>query len=170
MITSQPDIQSQSANSSSIVHPYQIVQSYHPHMTSSTKQTSYEFPTTLKQKIDAVEVSQELRKIEILTQMCDFNYDNKDAVIQFIDDNSENILPVLHTSREIINRLFGANISLSLNLFEDPEEGTKMLNVFIVNDLSPDEALQKEEKIYEDWFLKCYPELTNLLNFREVPL
>jgi hypothetical protein len=100
--------------------------------------------------------------------LSDFKYDDHDTVCEYIIDNPE-ILEPLSKSSEFISQYFGDDIKLCLSVFQDPEEETKVLNVFIENNLSIENAFRMEQDLYSKWFAPSYPGLVTLLNFREVP-
>jgi hypothetical protein len=63
----------------------------------------------------------------------------------------EELIPVLFKAPEHINRIFGQNPPLYLELLEDPEDNEECLFLIIGTNRNPKEAVELLERLYEKW-------------------
>jgi hypothetical protein len=63
----------------------------------------------------------------------------------------EELIPILFEAPEHINRVFGQNPSLYLELLEDPEDNDECLFLIIGTNRNPKEAVELLRRLQEDW-------------------
>jgi hypothetical protein len=94
-----------------------------------------------------------------------YTFRNSDEVIEFLINNK--IFSVLWEAWPVLQEFFGSDISVALEVVNDPETThTKQLFGYIsAMSLSPDEAFERLNAFDEAWFLKQFVLTGGLLNF-----
>lgn len=107
------------------------------------------------------------KKIEYLKNI--YIFDNHNEIISFLLDNNEDLLDILWEASNYIFDIFG-KVPIYLDLHHDPEEGWDELFIVIKTHYSPEKALELENKLFEEWFIKVIDKVKGRLNFTEEPL
>ena len=99
-----------------------------------------------------VEAPYHLRKIgeEINSLQEIYTFLNPEKVKTFLRRHEE-LIPVLFEAPEHINRIFGQNPPLYLELLEDPEDNEECLFLIIGTNRNPKEVVELLERLYEKW-------------------
>jgi len=93
---------------------------------------------------------------------------SESETIGFIREH--NLLPILLQAPEEIQRVFGDDIVLELDLHADPEEDYRELFIVIKTHCSPEEAMRLERKLFNEWFIDIMDKTNHKLNLIEEPL
>ena len=95
-----------------------------------------------------------------------YTFRNPVDVKKFLIDNKR-IFSVLWDARPVVEEFFGNNISISLEVVNDPEaENIKQLFGYInVTAFPPEEAFERFNMFDETWFLKQFDLTGGLFNF-----
>jgi len=80
------------------------------------------------------------------------------------------LIEILFEAPKKIIEIFGNDIILCLELHHDPEEEWNELFIVIKTNYSPEEAIELENKLFEEWFIKISEKVKGRLNFTEEPL
>ena len=82
-----------------------------------------------------------------------YSFGQASDVYGFIEDHSS-VLPVLTDAPTQIRKVFGA-VPLKLELFVEPESGSKSLMLLVGADLAPRESLACLRKLDDAWWLEA---------------
>jgi len=95
-----------------------------------------------------------------------YTFRNSVEVKKFLMENKQ-IFSVLWDARSVIEEFFGNNVSITLEVVNDPESnGVQLLFGYIhAESLSPDEAFERLNAFDEAWFLKQFDLTCGLFNF-----
>jgi hypothetical protein len=105
----------------------------------------------------------ELPRIQSVGSFYDIEEDER--VLNFLNQNPR-LTPFLIEAYTQIERYFGADQAVSLQLVSDPEiEGFDELFAYIVTRLPIDEAYNNFSQFRDQWFLNHVVEVNYLLNF-----
>lgn len=111
-----------------------------------------------------------LERKDILDELKEiYEFSNIKEIRNFIMQNYD-LVDILKEAPEHIYRIFGKDIKLILELHSDPEEDWDELFIVIKSSYSPQEAVEHERKLFNDWFVYIMDKLDNKLNFTEEPL
>jgi hypothetical protein len=80
-----------------------------------------------------------------------------------------NLLPILLQAPREIQRVFGDDVVLELDLHADAG-GCRELFIVIKTHYSPEEAMRLEKKLFNEWFIGIMDKADNKLSFTEEPL
>jgi|GEM_PF-4299583 hypothetical protein len=108
------------------------------------------------------------RYYEELLKNWGFELEDSMEIISFLLRNLTMLSP-LEESKERIEKYF-VNSKLQLSLYKDIEEQYQVLNILILNEYTPEEALFREESLFEEWFKKYYIAFKGRLSIRECPI
>lgn len=122
----------------------------------------YNYKKTIENSITL----QTLKWIEILEKSYIFN--NPKEIKRFILANMY-LIEILLEAPQHIYQIFG-NFPIYLELHHDPEEDWDELFIVIKTNYPPDKAVELEEKLFEEWFIKVLKKTNGKLNFTEEPL
>jgi hypothetical protein len=116
-----------------------------------------------KQEVNLWAVVSEARIAQLETK---YNFRNSNEVKNFLSDHKR-ILSVLWDAQPVVEEFFGNDVSIALELVNDPESASaKQLFGYInAEALSPDEAFERLSAFDEVWFLKQFDLIGGLLNF-----
>ena len=95
-------------------------------------------------------------------------FKNPNEITSFLSDN-DFLRNLLKEAPQHIKRIFG-EVPIHLELHNDPEENWSELFIVIKTSLSPKEAIDKENRLIEEWFLGVIEETDGKLNITEEPL
>jgi len=95
-----------------------------------------------------------------------YTFRNSDEVKKFLIDNKR-IFSVLWDTRPVVEEFFGNDVSIALEVVNDPESANvKQLFGYInTGALSSDEAFERLSAFDEVWFLKQFDSTGGLFNF-----
>jgi hypothetical protein len=112
-------------------------------------------------KLWAVISEMRIAKLETI-----FNFRNPDEIKEFLGEHKL-IIPVLLNSRSIVDKFFGNDVPLALEVVIDPEaQSNKQLFGYIsTGPMSLDDAIERFNAFDESWFLKQYDLTDGLMNF-----
>lgn len=126
-------------------------------------QEQLDISTFAKQEVNLWAVVYEARiaKLESI-----YTFRNSDEVKKFLIDNKR-ICSVLWDTRPVVDEFFGNNVSIALEVVNDPESANvKQLFAYInAGALSSDEAFERLSAFDEVWFLKQFDLTGGLFNF-----
>jgi len=80
------------------------------------------------------------------------------------------LIEILFEAQKQIIGIFDEQITLSLDLHRDPEEGWDELFIVIKSPYSAEKAVELERKLFEEWFTHRIHDTKGKLNFTEEPL
>ncbi|MHA1278054.1 MAG: hypothetical protein ACTSQ8_12765 [Candidatus Helarchaeota archaeon] len=83
--------------------------------------------------------------------------------------SNEDLIQILLDAQEHIHRVFGQT-PIYLELHHDPEEEWDELFIVIKTQYSPEEAVSRENQLFEEWFAGILDNVGGRLNFTEEPL
>ena len=95
-------------------------------------------------------------------------FKNPKEIKEFLIRNDD-MIEVLIEAPENIRRIFG-EFPIYLELHHDPEEDWDELFIVIKSDYSPQEAVELEDRFFEEWFANLPDRIRERLNFTEEPL
>jgi hypothetical protein len=93
---------------------------------------------------------------------------SESKIIDFIQE--QDLLPFLLQAPREIQRVFGNNTILELELHFDYEEEWKELFIVIKSPYPAEKAIELERKLFDEWFVHIMDKVNNKLNFTEEPL
>ena len=93
---------------------------------------------------------------------------NPKEIKKFLIDN-EDLIEILFSAPEHIRKIFG-DVLIYLELHHDPEEEWDELFIIIKSNYPPEKAVELEDKLFEQWFVKVLDKVKGRLNFTEEPL
>lgn len=82
---------------------------------------------------------------------------------------NKDLIEIIFSAPEYIHKIFG-DVPIYLELHHDPEEEWDELFIVIKSDYPPKKAVELEEKLFKDWFVKVLNRVKGRLNFTEEPL
>ena len=94
-----------------------------------------------------------------------YEFQEPKEIEQFLLHHQE-LIPLLAEAPKPIAEVFGY-VPLRLKLEHDLEEATQTLFIVISTSLSSEEALKREERLMEEWFLDRMDVAQGRLNFTE---
>lgn len=103
------------------------------------------------------------KSIDNLLASVDYSDDQKEQIIEFLQAN-EAIINVLEGGMTVLKQRFSQR-SLKLVFFEDPEEGRDKLILIVKANLDLDEALDLEDKIFDEWYVNLETSMSMMLNY-----
>ncbi len=98
----------------------------------------------------------------------EYIFKNPDDIKVFLIANEE-LIEILFSTPQYIHKIFG-NVPVYLELHHDSEEEWEELFIIIKTDYSPEKAVELEDRLYEEWFVKVVDKVKGKLNFTEEPL
>ncbi len=98
----------------------------------------------------------------------EYIFKNPDDIKVFLIANEE-LIEILFSAPQYIHKIFG-DVPVYLELHHDPEEEWEELFIIIKTDYSPEKAVELEDRLYEEWFVKVLDKVKGKLNFTEEPL
>lgn len=105
------------------------------------------------QDSDIIEIPTNTGAIEKIFSDFIIDMENKKEVHNFLLQNAEMINTVLEANSKV--KKYFQKFSLELNVHQDVD-GESTLWIFILNDLSPAKAIDKEMKLFREWFKEKY--------------
>ena len=118
-------------------------------------------------KIESSIIIKSLKDIEQLEEL--YIFENPPDVRRFLW-KYKFLIEILFEAQKKIIEIFGNDITLYLELHHDPEEEWNELFIVIKTNYSPEEAIELENKLFEEWFIKISEKVKGRLNFTEEPL
>ncbi len=126
------------------------------------------FDILLKKQADAQLRSSKARH-DGLDGMYEIPSDHKKKIVEFLKKHKY-LYPILKEAKPQIVSVFGENVRIGLELHHDPEEGWDELFIVIKSSYSPEEAIGRENRLAEEWFLNRMKATRGKLNIVEEPL
>ncbi|MGQ9571150.1 MAG: hypothetical protein ACUVUQ_10010 [Thermodesulfovibrionales bacterium] len=93
---------------------------------------------------------------------------NPEEIKKFLVLNGD-LIPLLFEAPKYIHKIF-SNVPLYLELHHDPEAEWDELFIVIKTNYSPEEAVELENRLFEEWFKGVLTKVNGRLNFTEEPL
>ena len=94
--------------------------------------------------------------------------ENSQKIFKFLKDNND-LMRILKLAPYYIKNVLGS-CPLYLELHNDPEENWDELFIIIKTPLGPENALEKEKKLFDIWFSNIINKVGNRLNYAVEPL
>jgi len=104
--------------------------------TSSKVQEKFSYPTETS-----------LKSFNFLNRL---TIKNVDEIINFLSENNDIIVPVLHGCMLAVNN-FDSDTQLSLELYSDPEYGDESLRLYVRQENYENEIMDKIDQIYNSY-------------------
>lgn len=98
-----------------------------------------------------------------------YQIEKEKEVISFVREHPF-LLSILEEAPAQIYRVFDKDVILCLELHNDPEEGWSELFIIIKSRYSAEEAIRRENRLAEEWFLDRITNTENKLNIAEEPI
>jgi hypothetical protein len=96
-------------------------------------------------------------------------FDITGDIAEFIAGDPALLTALVDASGQV-NRIFGTAVtSLALDLFQDAEEGWKRLFLIVRTDLPVNEAIQREDRLVEEWLAPLMDKVQGKLNVAVEP-
>ncbi|OSS41655.1 hypothetical protein DESAMIL20_1208 [Desulfurella amilsii] len=95
-------------------------------------------------------------------------FKNSKEIKMFLISNDD-LIQILLGAQEHIYKVFG-QVPIYLELYHDPEEEWDELFILIKTQHSPEEAVNLENQLFEEWFASILDKVSGRLNFTEEPL
>jgi len=107
-----------------------------------------------------------LNQIDYLENI--YIFENPKEVKRFLLSNTD-LIEILLEAHEHIFRIFG-HVPICLELHHDPEEDWNELFIVIKSSYKPEKAIELEERLFNEWFIRISNKVAGRLNFTEEPL
>ena len=107
-----------------------------------------------------------LNQIDYLENI--YTFENPKEVKKFLLSNTD-LIEILLEAHEHIFRIFG-RVPICLELHHDPEEDWDELFIVIKSSYKPEKAIELEERLFNEWFIRISNKVAGRLNFTEEPL
>jgi len=95
-------------------------------------------------------------------------FKNSKEIKMFLISNYD-LIQILLDAQKHIYKVFG-QVPIYLELYHDPEEEWDELFILIKTQYSPEEAVNLENQLFEEWFASILDKVSGRLNFTEEPL
>jgi len=95
-------------------------------------------------------------------------FKNSKEIKMFLISNYD-LIQILLDAQKHIYKVFG-QVPIYLELYHDPEEEWDELFILIKTQYSPEEAVNLENQLFEEWFASILDKVSGKLNFTEEPL
>jgi len=86
-----------------------------------------------------------------------------EKIKHFLNLNSD-LIPFLEEAPKYIYEIFG-QFPMYLEIHYDPEENWDELFIIIKTSYSPEQTIELEKKLFDEWFIKIIHKVGNRLNF-----
>lgn len=106
------------------------------------------------------------KQIEYLKRI--YIFDEPEEITQFLFSN-EDLIEILLEARDYLVKIFG-KVPIYLEFHHDPEEEWDELFIIIKTNYPPEKAVDLENKLFEEWFIKVIDKVKGRLSFTEEPL